>query len=89
MNINNTEDLRTVLRSWYQSNYCHFTYFVMSDGESMSHKALLENYRLVIRALRDKDTRSGWMPVGVDVNYEDDMLLCCHRGAIIPAAYVE
>lgn len=59
MNINNTEDLRTVLRSWYQSNYCHFTYFVMSDGESMSHKALLENYRLVIRALRDKDTRSG------------------------------
>ena len=89
MNIDNTKDLRKVLRNWYQSNYCRSQYFVMSDGESMSHKALLENYRLVIRAIRDKDTRSGWMPAGVDVNYEDDMLLCCHSEDVIPSAYGE
>jgi len=63
-------------------------HFVMSDGEAMSFDAARENRRLILEAIRDQDHR-GWRVIGVDINWEDASLYCCHSGARIQSAYAE
>ncbi len=61
-------------------------YFVMSDGAAMNFAAARENCRQVLEAIRDQDS-SGWRIMGVQVNWEDTELVCCHCGEPIPSAY--
>lgn len=64
-------------------------YFVMSDGAALSFKAVRDNLRLILEALRDRDNNGGWLIVGLDVNWEDTELTCDQTGERIPSAYGE
>jgi len=84
-------DMRNGPWAWPGGYPC---YFVMSDGEAMSFDAARENCRLILEAIRDEDERgrpysSGWRVIGVDANWEDEDLRCCHSGERIPSAYGE
>lgn len=61
-------------------------YFITSDGAALSFKAVKENKRQILEAIRDKD-RSGWRIVAIEINYEDQDLYCDHTGELIESAY--
>jgi hypothetical protein len=63
-------------------------YFVTDDGEAMSFDSVKENYRLVLDSVKHKNN-DGWRVIGVDINWEDDSLICCHSGNKIESAYGE
>lgn len=87
--INNSKDLRTALRNgpyaWPGGYPC---YFITHDGEALSFKAVRDEYRLVLRSVREK-SNDGWRVIAVDVNYEDQDLYCAHTNEHIQAAYGE
>lgn len=62
-------------------------YFITADGAALSWKAAKDCRGEIVRAIANKDTRSGWCIVGVDINYEDESLYCDHTGEKIPSAY--
>jgi hypothetical protein len=61
----------------------------MNDGSAVSFEAVKRNVRSVLEALTDPQYRawSGWLPIAVDINWEDSTLLCDVTGERIPAAY--
>lgn len=89
MQIDNTRDLREAMRhgkhAWPGG---YPTYFVCHDGEALSFEAVRDNYKEVLRAVKDKD-HSGWQVIGYDVNWEDAELVCAHTGKRIESAYAE
>lgn len=89
MIINNSEDLRVAMRhgpySWPGGYPC---YFIADDGAPLSFEAVRENYKLVLRSVREQNN-DGWRVVGVDINYEDEDLTCAHTNERIPSAYGE
>jgi len=64
-------------------------YFITADGGALSYAAAETERRLIRRAIRTNDTRSGWRVVACDVNWEDPDLYCDHTGARIESAYAE
>jgi hypothetical protein len=62
-------------------------YLVMNDGESLSFAAAKSEAETIIQAIEDNDTTGGWLPIGFDVNWEDEDLVCAHTGERIPSAY--
>lgn len=64
-------------------------YFVCIDGEALSFEAAQENAELIRAAIRDGDRNETWRVIGVDVNWEDAALFCCHTNERIPSAYAE
>lgn len=89
MKINNTTELKNALRNgpyaWPGGYPC---YFVADDGEALSFDAVRENYKSVLRAVREQDD-DGWLVVGVEINYEDQDLYCVQSGKRIESAYGE
>lgn len=63
-------------------------YFITSDGESLSFDAAKANARLISEAIEDKSS-CGWRVVGIDVNWENSDLRCCHSNVLIQSAYGE
>lgn len=89
MMINNSKDLRTALRNGpYAWLGGYPLYFITHDGEALSFKAVRDEYRLVLRSVREK-SNDGWRVIAVDVNYEDQDLYCAHTNEHIQAAYGE
>ena len=64
-------------------------YFVASDGEALSFDTVKKNYREVLYAMKYFGDFSGWNVVGVDINYENENLICAHSGKKIESAYGE
>lgn len=62
-------------------------YFVCADGGALSFKAAEENAGLIRDAIIAADRHSGWCVVGLDVNWEDNELVCDHTGDKIECAY--
>ena len=62
---------------------------VCADGGALSHKAVIDNYRIIYRATQNKGTDRQWEVVGVDINWEDPDLYCDHTGQRIESAYCE
>jgi hypothetical protein len=90
MNITTISDFRRAMRNGpYAWPGCYPLYFVTADGEALSFDAARQERRLILEALRDRDTRSGWRVARVDVNYEDAELFCSHTGERIESAYAE
>lgn len=93
MEINSISDFRKAIR---QGPYAwpggYPLYFVMADGEALSFAAAKAEKRLIIEAISDKAKgypNNGWMPAGVDVNWEDGELYCAHTNERIESAYAE
>jgi hypothetical protein len=89
MLINSISDFRRAMRNGayaWPGGYPMF--FLMSDGEALSFKAAKENVREMLEALVAGDN-SGWRPVALEVNWEDDTLTCAHTNEPIESAYGE
>ena len=90
MRITSVSDFRRAMRNgpyaWPGGYPC---YFIMSDGSAVSFEAIRRNIRSVLEALTDKQYRkwSGWLPIAIDINWEDSTLLCDVTGERIQAAY--
>ena len=89
MNINSISDFRRAVRNGpYAWPGGYPVYFITSDGEALSFKAVRENRREILEAIRDRDN-SGWRVVGMDVNWEDGELTCAHTNERIESAYAD
>ena len=89
MTINTISDFRRAMRNGpYAWPGGYPLYFVMSDGEALSFDAARKERRQILEALRDYDN-SGWRPVAMDINWEDDNLICAHTNERIESAYGE
>ena len=92
MNIKTVSDLRRAFRNgpfaWPGGYPC---FFIMADGEALSFDAAKAERRQLLEALSDADARpdDGWLPVALDINWEDASLFCAHTGERIPSAYAE
>ena len=64
-------------------------YFVTSDGAALSFKAVRQEWRNIVSAHLQNDTRGGWHIAGADINWEDPDLYCDHTGERIESAYAE
>lgn len=62
-------------------------YFVMADGEALSFKAAEAEADLIRQAIADG--ARDWMPVAIEVNWEDTELMCVHTNERIESAYSE
>ena len=90
MQINNSKDLKNALRHGpYVWPGRYPTYFITDDGETLSYKAVKENYRLVLNAVRDKDNTGGWRVVYMDANWGEYDWYCAHTGEKLESAYGE
>jgi hypothetical protein len=67
-------------------------FFLMADGETLSHAAALENAELIRSATRDTASAlcrddAQWEVVAIDINWEDGDMRCAHTYEPIPCAY--
>jgi hypothetical protein len=90
MLVNTVHEFLDILRTQnkFTSIGSYPTFFLMSDGETMSWEAVRENVWQIARAIRDR-SRDGWRVVGYDVNWEDPEMYCAHTGERIESAYAE
>lgn len=85
----NTKDLKDMVRNPYVWPGGYAKVLIMSDGEAMCARCVHENFKLILRATRDKADRSGWCAAGVDVHWEGAALLCCNCNQEMPSEYGE
>jgi len=85
----NTQELKTFIRSngyaWPGGYPCAL---LMADGECIDAQAARENYRMILRAMK-QDSRdwNEWKPCGVFIHWEGDPIMCAHSGREIAPAY--
>ena len=92
MNIQSISDFRRAFRNGpYAWPGGYPVYFLLSDGEAISFKAAREKStrREMLAALRDNNTRCGWMPIALEINWEDENLYCVQTSERIESAYGE
>lgn len=63
-------------------------YVLMSDGEPLSVAAAKEQFRSICQSTINR-THDGWQAAGIDVNWEDQDMICAHTGEPIECAYPE
>lgn len=89
MQINSVSDFRRIYRQGpfaWPGGYP--LYFVTSDGAALSFNAARYNRRAILHAIAH-NLRDGWQVIGVEINWEDDGLMCDDTGELIPSAYGE
>lgn len=64
-------------------------FFVTSDGEALSFRSAEQEREAICEAIAESDKGSCWDVIGVEINYEDPELYCCHSGERIKSAYAE
>lgn len=62
---------------------------ICADGGILSHTSVVENQSQIREATENPGTNRQWQIVGVDINYEDENLICDHSGEKIESAYGE
>lgn len=66
-------------------------HFITPDGEPMSYEAAKSNKKLICDALEEREagihSRSQWLVLGKEINWEDNEMRCCHSGELIAANY--
>jgi hypothetical protein len=92
MIINSISDFRRAVRNGpYVWPGGYPLYWIMADGEACAFDVAKSERRNMLAALRDKVTNNypakDWLPVALDVNWEDSSLTCAHTGKPIESAY--
>lgn len=64
-------------------------YLVTTDGAALCWDCVRVEHARIRLAAMTRDKTGGWMPEGVDVNWEDPSLFCDHCGARIESAYAQ
>lgn len=92
MHINSISDFRRAVRNGpYAWPGGYPLYWLMADGEACAFSVGKSKRRNMLQALCDRDVRrtDGWLPVALEINYEDATLYCAHTGERIESAYAE
>lgn len=90
MQINTSNDLKNALRNGkYTWPGGYPLYFITCDGEPLSFESVLQEYKQVLRDVRNKENAYGWRVIACEVNWEDENLICAHSGKRIESAYCE
>ena len=90
MEIKTTADLKTALRNGqYAWPGGYPLYFICSDGEPLSFQSVLQEYKHVLRDIKNNCTGYGWRVIACEVNWENPDLYCAHSGRRIESAYCE
>jgi hypothetical protein len=88
-----TSELKEFIRSngyaWPGGYPCAL---LMADGECIDAQSARENYRQILRELRDVNNgeqwpNKEWAPVGVFIHWEGESIECAHSGRMIESAY--
>jgi hypothetical protein len=87
MHINSISDFRKAVRHPYAWPGGYPTYFICDDGSTLCHACARAERRQILGALVDSSTKD-WRVIGLDINYEDD-LVCDHCYQQIESAYGE
>ena len=88
MEIETYEDLLVALQSGkYTSIGSYPVFFVMADGQPMSYDAVAAELDRIKLGFADREPE--WTVIGMDVNWENPELYCCHTGERIESAYAE
>jgi hypothetical protein len=92
MRINSISDFRRAVRNGpYAWPGGYPLYWIMADGGACAFKVAKAERRAMLTALHDKATNNypatDWLPIGLDVNWEDSELRCDHTGELIESAY--
>jgi hypothetical protein len=64
------------------------TYFLTSDGATLSHQAVRDNLLAIVRSIRS-NANDGWRVCDMGINWENPGLYCEHIGDRIESAYAE
>lgn len=91
MLINTISDFRTAVRQRkYTSVGCYPLFFLMADGECLCPSCAKTERRQILEAMADRSYRDfSWLPVAIDINYEDGDMQCAHCNERIESAYAE
>lgn len=65
------------------------TALLMADGEVIDCQSARENFRQILRNLRNPGTDPQWEPLQSIVHWEGEPWICAHSGREIPSAYGE
>ena len=85
--IKTISEFRSALRyGQYAWPGCYPKYFITSDGAALSFDSARKNIRLILDSIHN-DINDGWKIVAVEINYEDNELVCDHSSEIIESAY--
>jgi hypothetical protein len=96
--INSISDFRKAVRNGpYAWPGGYPLYWIMADGSAIAFDVARVSYegRRMLEALRDNATGNWparadeWRPVAIEINWEDENLVCDHTGENIPSAYGE
>lgn len=87
--IDSVADLKATLRAGETTDLGGYPlYFLASDCEALSFKAVRQELRNVMSALAQPAfVFNNWCVIGVEINYEDNDLFCTHTGIQIKSAY--
>ena len=89
MKIENTKKLDEVLKNGpYAWPGGYPLFFITNDGAAVSFEAVKQEIESVQDSI-DSKCDDGWQVVAVEVNWEDENLLCDHTGEKIQSAYGE
>ncbi len=91
MNINSISDFRKAVRNgpfaWPGGYPC---FWIMSDGGVCKFDVAKTERRNMLEALANGPRdHSGWLPVALEINWEDGELTCDHTGDRIESAYAD
>jgi hypothetical protein len=82
------EQLKSFIRSPYAWAGGYPLYAVMGDGEPLCKVCAPKEYKRIVRDTMEGFDRS-FQVIGVDVNYEDSEMYCCHCNEKIESAYAD
>lgn len=82
------ESLKSFIRAPYAWPGGYPKYAVMGDGEPLCKVCASREFKQIVRDTMEGFGRS-FQIIGVDVNWEDPALYCCHCNDRIESAYAE
>jgi len=89
MQINTISEFRSAVRTGpYAWPGGYPLYFVCDDGGSLCCRCANKERRNILESIAHH-ARDGWRVVGMDINYEDNMLYCDHCSDRIESAYAD
>lgn len=90
MEINSISDFRRAVRHGpYAWPGGYPVFWIMGDGEACAFTVAKTERRQMLEALAERSVRphDDWLPVALEINWEDESLVCAHTGEKIESAY--
>ena len=89
MTINSISDFRKAVRNGaYAWPGGYPVFWLMDDGGVLAFDVCKTERHNMLESLAT-NSRDGWRPVALEINWEDTEMFCAHTGARIEAAYEE